>query len=96
MSDTKLDFDKEPTIIDFGQVDKKPDSIFTQKTDSMSLSDQALGAVMMALQKSLMEQSDIVPVLKGFKFKLSDIGLMVMNPPLVKLGHDRDDEEEEE
>ena len=30
----------------------------------MKLSDQAVGAVMMALQKSLLEQSDIVPVLK--------------------------------
>ena len=39
---------------------------------NMNLSDQALGAIMMALQKSLMEQSDIVPVLQGFKFRLSD------------------------
>tara|TARA_R110002020_G_scaffold454491_1_gene670276 strand:- start:101 stop:298 length:198 start_codon:yes stop_codon:yes gene_type:complete len=62
----------------------------------MQLSDQALGALMMALQKSLMEQSDIIPVLKGFKFKLSDDGLMVMNPPLVKFGHDPDEEDEEE
>jgi len=52
----------------------------------MQLSDQAMGALMMALQKALMEQSDIVPVLKGFKFKLSPVGLMVMNPPLLKLG----------
>jgi len=50
----------------------------------MKLSDQALGAVMMALQKSLMEQSDIVPVLKEFRFRTSDQGLVVMNPPLVK------------
>jgi hypothetical protein len=49
-----------------------------------NLSDQAVGAVMMTLQKSLMEQSDIVPVLKGFKFKVSEQGLVVMNPPLVK------------
>jgi hypothetical protein len=49
-----------------------------------NLSDQAMGAIMMALQKSLLEQSDIVPVLKGFKFKLSEDGLVVMNPPLVK------------
>ena len=34
----------------------------------MKLSDQALGALMMALQKSLLEQSDIVPVLQGFDF----------------------------
>ena len=50
----------------------------------INLSDQALGAVMMALQKSLMEQSDIVPVLKNFRFRLSEVGLVVMNPPLVK------------
>ena len=50
----------------------------------MNMSDQAVGAIMMALQKSLMEQSDIVPVLKGFKFRLSEQGLVVMNPPLVK------------
>ena len=50
----------------------------------MNLTDQALGAVMMALQRSLMEQSDIVPVLKEFRFRLSEDGLIVMNPPLVK------------
>ena len=61
----------------------------------MQLSDQAVGALMMALQKSLMEQSDIVPVIKDFKFRLSEGGLMVMNPPLVKLGHDDEEEEEE-
>jgi hypothetical protein len=54
----------------------------------MHLADQAMGALMMALQKSLMEQSDIVPVLKGFKFRLSEEGLVVMNPPLVKLSED--------
>ena len=54
----------------------------------MHLTDQALGAVMMALQKSLMEQSDIVPVLKGFKFRLSEHGLMVLNPPLVKFNEE--------
>ena len=52
----------------------------------LKLSDEALGAVMMALQKSLMEQSDIVPVLKGFDFKINEGGeLFVMNPPIVKL-----------
>jgi hypothetical protein len=57
-------------------------------TTEFHFSDQALGAVMMALQKSLMEQSDIVPVLKGFRFILSDQGLMVLNPPIVKLGEE--------
>ena len=48
-------------------------------------SDQAIGAVMMALQKSLMEQSDIVPVLKGFQVQIDDADcLVVTNPPIVK------------
>lgn len=51
----------------------------------LKLSDEALGAVMMALQKSLLEQSDIVPVLKGFDFKVNeDNQLFIMNPPMVK------------
>ena len=62
----------------------------------MQLSDQAVGALMMALQKSLMEQSDIVPVIKSFKLKESDVGLMVMNPPLVKFGNEAEEDEEEE
>ena len=49
------------------------------------LSDEALGAVMMALQKSLLEQSDIVPVLKNFDFKIDDKEqLYIMNPPIIK------------
>jgi len=51
----------------------------------MILSDQALGAVMMALQKSLLEQSDIVPVLKGFNFTVDGEELTVDNPPSFKL-----------
>lgn len=51
------------------------------------LSDEALGALMMALQKSLLEQSDIVPVLKGFNFQTNEEGqLFVMNPPVFKVG----------
>ena len=61
----------------------------------MHMSDQALGALMMALQRSLMEQSDIVPVLKGFKFRLSEQGLVVINPPLVKLQEDFEENEED-
>ena len=52
----------------------------------LKLSDEALGAVMIALQKSLMEQSDIVPVLKGFNFKTNENDeLFVMNPPILKM-----------
>ena len=49
------------------------------------LSNQAIGAVMMALQKSLMEQTDIVPVLQSFNVQIDDAGqLVVINPPAVK------------
>lgn len=49
----------------------------------MQLSNQAVGAIMLALQNSLLEQSDIVPVLKDFTFAPSSDGLMVTNPPIV-------------
>lgn len=54
-----------------------------------TLSNQAVGAIMMALQKSLMEQSDIVPVLQGFEVQIDDSGqLVVMNPPVVAVKED--------
>ena len=64
------------------------------ETEDLQLSDQAVGALMMALQRSLMEQSDIVPVIKGFKLKDSEAGLMVMNPPLVKFGNEEPEEDD--
>ena len=60
----------------------------------MKLSNQAIGALMMALQKSLMEQSDIVPVLASMDFIKSpetprwgtkEGELIVDNPPVVSL-----------
>ena len=55
----------------------------------MKLSDEAMGSIMMALQKSLMERSDIVPVLKGFDFKTDDKEeLYIMNPPIIKFEED--------
>ncbi len=56
----------------------------------MKLSNQAMGAIMMALQKSLMEQSDIVPVLGEFNFQLNvEETLDVLNPPTLKIdNHD--------
>ena len=50
------------------------------------LSNQAVGAIMMALQKSLMEQTDIVPILQNFNIQVDDVGqLVVVNPPLVEV-----------
>ena len=54
----------------------------------MKLSDQAIGALMMALQKSLLEQTDIVPVLKSFELEIMDDGeLLVKHPPPVSMPH---------
>jgi len=50
----------------------------------MQLSNQALGAVMIALQKAVMEQSDITHVLQGFVFTETDQGLIVENPPILE------------
>jgi hypothetical protein len=56
----------------------------------MKLSNQALNALMMALQKSLLEQSDIVPILRSFEFTKSPTTkrwgqkegeLSIKNPP---------------
>jgi len=57
----------------------------------MKLDNQAIGALMMALQKSLMGQSDIVPVLKEMNFMFapddpSQSTLIVSNPPVVDFG----------
>jgi|GEM_PF-2382597 hypothetical protein len=50
----------------------------------MRLSNQAIGAVMMALQKGIMEQSDVTVMLKEFNIVESVDGLLVTNPPSVK------------
>jgi hypothetical protein len=55
----------------------------------MKLSNQAMGAIMMALQKSLLEQTDIVPVLKDFVFQCDEKEqLVVNNPPSFKISED--------
>ena len=50
----------------------------------MQLSDQALGSIMMALQESLLNELDIVPILRNFEFVESENGLVVKNPPTVR------------
>ena len=53
----------------------------------MKLSDQAVGCSMVALQEAIMNQKDIVPVLKDFDFipdgEDSESELVVANPPKV-------------
>jgi hypothetical protein len=65
----------------------------------MKLSNQAVGALMMALQRSLMEQSDIVPALQDMDFQvnpedLSQTELVVTNPPTINLDNVQLNEEE--
>ena len=58
----------------------------------MNLSDQAIGTVMMALQKCLLEQSDITDILRDLDFEQTEDGLTVLNPPTI---HFEDADEEE-
>ena len=56
----------------------------------MKLTTQAMGALMMALQKSLLEQSDIIPLLEHMNFQVdpedqSHSTLVITNPPVVSL-----------
>ena len=67
----------------------------------MKLSDQALAAVMGALQKCILEQTDIVPILKEFNFDRSPDTkrwgghgeLVVKNPPKFSMQLPADDAE---
>ena len=62
----------------------------------MKLSDQAMGSLMMVLQKCLMEQSDIVPMLKDLNFVVTKKDesdsthdeLSVENPPTLHFNND--------
>tara|TARA_Y100000034_G_C6895861_1_gene412972 strand:+ start:2270 stop:2494 length:225 start_codon:yes stop_codon:yes gene_type:complete len=53
----------------------------------MKLSNQAAGALMMALQKCLLEEIDIMPLLQGMDFVVDGTpdgdALFVANPPVV-------------
>ena len=59
-----------------------------EKIEVHKLTNQAMGAIMMALQESLLNQLDIVPILRGFELVESNDGLMVKNPPTVRFGDD--------
>ena len=59
----------------------------------LKLSDEAIGAIMMALQKGIMEQTDITDLLRGFELIQTTEGLVVDNPPLVKV--EESDKQEE-
>ena len=50
-----------------------------------TFSSQAIGSIMMALQNSLMNQTDIVPIFSNFQIQIDDSGqVVIMNPPVVE------------
>jgi len=60
-----------------------------EKIEVHKLSNQAMGAIMMALQESLLNELDIVPILRGFNVAITDDGLVVINPPTVRVSNDK-------
>ncbi len=50
-----------------------------------TLSNQACGAIMMALQKGILEQTDITDIIKSFSVKLEGTELVITNPPSFKV-----------
>ena len=60
----------------------------------MKLSNQAMGALMMALQKSLMDQSDIVEMLREFDLSIDVDGVLVIeNPPVLRFPEKEEENE---
>jgi hypothetical protein len=51
----------------------------------MKLSDQAIGALLMTLQKCLAEETDITELLSNWDLQIDDTGkVIVTNPPSIK------------
>tara|TARA_R110002110_G_scaffold389228_1_gene601515 strand:- start:801 stop:971 length:171 start_codon:yes stop_codon:yes gene_type:complete len=55
-----------------------------------------MGALMMALQRAILKQEDITESLKNFDFVLTDDGLWIKNPPVVKFDYAEEPESETE
>jgi len=55
------------------------------------LSNQAIGSLMLALQKGIMEEVDITEILKEFDLVNSTDGLIVENPPIINLHPEKDE-----
>ena len=54
------------------------------------LSNQAIGAIMLALQKRITEQIDITQLLQEFKLVEDDDGLVVENPPIFEISKEEE------
>jgi len=58
----------------------------------MKLSHQGMGTLMMCLQKSLFEQSDIVPMLQELNFEVEGDEIICTNPPVINFNTEELDE----
>ena len=61
----------------------------------MKLTNQGVGAIMMALQKGLMEQTDVTEMIKDFNFVEVGGELRVDNAPVINFTEFVDSAEEE-
>jgi hypothetical protein len=52
---------------------------------TFKVSRQMAKAIMMAFQKSIMDQDDILEIFEGFEVVDTEDGLVVMNPPVLKV-----------
>jgi len=68
---------------------KEKKTIMETNQKTHKLSNQALGSIMMALQESLLNELDIVPILRGFELVETTDGLMVSNPPTVRVSNEK-------
>ena len=59
--------------------------LFLKKENKMKLSNQAIGAVMVTLQKCLAEQSDMVELLREWDLGVKDDEVVILNPPSYKV-----------
>ncbi len=55
----------------------------------MKFSNQAIGALLMTLQKCLAEQSDITELLGDWNMEVKDNQIFVINPPTIKANQEQ-------
>lgn len=58
---------------------------------NFKLSNQAIGALMMALQKGIMEQIDITEILQEFRLTETEDGLVIKNPPTLTVSESEEE-----
>lgn len=60
---------------------------------TFKVSRQMAKAIMLAFQKSIMEEVDILEIFEGFEVVDTDDGLVVTNPPILKVNSVKSEDE---